>query len=266
MPDNNDDKYLVPGLERGLKVLELFDENHNRLGLNDISKALGINRSSAFRLVWTLEHCGYLLRDEDKNYSLSFKALQLGAKTISNLTIIDLAAPVMRTLRDSTRTAVHLCTLSQTSIVYIYSLQSPGPFLSNIRVGTHWPAHATVIGQLLLGGLSDDEIRQRYHGVDELKSYSPATPKNVDELIKKVHKARESEYLLSWKNFQPNMVASASPLRHPETHEVPYVLSTSYPASGLHKEEFIKRVIPLQIDAARKITERYLLSINGSEQ
>lgn len=255
-PSNEDDKYLVPGLIRGLKLLENFSPEKSEMTLSEISTALDINRSSAFRLVQTLEYCGYLIRTEHKTYKLSVKVLQLGYTAISTMAVPQHATSIMQKLRDETRVAVHLSVLDNIEIVYLNNIQALGAFTSNIRVGTRWPAYATVIGQLLLSALPDEEIRARFNDMQEWEKYSPSTSENIDELIAKIHIARASEYLISWKNFKPDMIAGAVPIRNFRTKEIEYVLSVSCPATSYSSpEEFTENVIPLVLKAAQEISQ-----------
>lgn len=258
MSANENDKYLVPALIRGLKILELFGPTKKELALSEIANALEINRSSAFRLVQTLEHCGYLTRNAQKNYVLNIKALQLGYSALSTIEITEQAVPIMQQLRDQTHTAVHLSVLDQTDIVYVQNIQALGAFTSNIMIGTRWPAHATVIGQFLLSGLNNTEIIERYSSFKEWKIFSESTPKNLDELLIKVDKARRSKSLTSWQQFKNTMVASAAPITHPFNGSIPYVLSVSHPAYSLDKEKYEAEVIPHLIKAAKKISS-YIL-------
>jgi hypothetical protein len=49
------DRYMVPGLIRGLKILQAFSSEKPLMGVSDIAKELGVPRSTAFRLSLTLE-------------------------------------------------------------------------------------------------------------------------------------------------------------------------------------------------------------------
>lgn len=257
MSDENDqDKYLVPGLVRGLRILESFTEERREMTLSEISNILDINRSSAFRLVQTLEHCGYLNRTPHKTYSLNVKVLQLGYTAIESMTIPRHAVAIMQKLRDQTKVAVHLSMLDNIEIVYLTNVQAMGTFTSNIRVGTRWPAYATVIGQILLGSLTDEEIRERYRHLPEWIKYSASTSENIEELIEKVHHARNAPYLISWKNFKPDMIACAVPIHNKINQKTQYVLSVSCPATSYsNQKEFEKKVVPMVIEAANEISD-----------
>lgn len=253
---NDQDKYLVPGLVRGLKILELFTPEEPEMTLSEISTALEINRSSAFRLVQTLEQCGYLNRTQHKTYTLNVKVLQLGYTTISSMAVPRHATAVMQQLRDITKAAVHISILDGIDIVYLNNIQAPGAFTSNIRIGTRWPAYATVIGQMLLGALTDDEIRERFANMPKWIKYSESTAENIEELIEKVHIAREKSYLISWRNFKPDMIACAVPIIGRTSQKTEYVLSISCPATSFtDKNELIEKVIPHLIKAANEISQ-----------
>jgi predicted DNA-binding transcriptional regulator YafY len=43
-------RYSVPGLERGLRMLQLFDRSHRLLTAAEMARSLAIPRSTAFRL------------------------------------------------------------------------------------------------------------------------------------------------------------------------------------------------------------------------
>jgi len=49
----NHDVYFVPGLQRGLHVLEVIAEARQPLGATEIARQIGVTRSSAFRLIYT---------------------------------------------------------------------------------------------------------------------------------------------------------------------------------------------------------------------
>ena len=248
------EKYLVPALIRGLKILELFTPEKNELTLSEISLAIDINRSSAFRLLQTLEYSGYLSRTDKKTYILNIKTLQLGYSTLANFSINEKAVPYMKELRDQTKMAVHLSILDNTDIVYINNIQAIGAFTSNIRIGTRWPAHATVIGQFLLSNLSNEEIINRYEKFNEWSQYSQSTPMNLDQLLEKVEKSRKSEFLISWGQFKNTMTASAVPIKSKKDGSINYVLSVSYPSTYINKENYEKEIIPLLLKTAEDIS------------
>lgn len=103
----NDDRYLVPGLVRGLAILQAFDQQTQEMTITEIAEILDVNRSSAFRLIYTLESCGFLRKASQKTYALDSKVMELGFNSLSKQSLLDLATPLMKELRDQTKLAVH---------------------------------------------------------------------------------------------------------------------------------------------------------------
>ena len=73
-----DDRYIVPALSRGLQALKACSTGRERLTLSEIAGAIGLSRSSAYRLVYTLDHLGFLSYDAgSRTYSLGAEVLRV---------------------------------------------------------------------------------------------------------------------------------------------------------------------------------------------
>ena len=250
-----DERYLVPGLVRGLAILKLFDQHHQEMTISEIAEKIDVNRSSAFRLIHTLEHCGYLRKMSQKTYALNSNVMELGFNSLSKSSLTDLAAPIMRALRDRIKIAVHLSVLEGTDIVFISNVQSNGPFTSTVHIGTRWPAHATVIGQLILSRLSEAEVIKRYENMNEWKAYSERTPRDLKALLARLNNVRKMPFAVSWGHFNTDMAACAAPIYSQSTQEVAAVLSVSCPLSTYTEEEFRGEVAANVVDFAGQISK-----------
>jgi DNA-binding IclR family transcriptional regulator len=58
--DDGSDRYTVPGLERGLRLLCEFSRHEKSLSAPELAKRLDVPRSTVFRLLATLERMGSL--------------------------------------------------------------------------------------------------------------------------------------------------------------------------------------------------------------
>lgn len=253
--NKNDDRYLVPGLVRGLAVLKLFDQHNQEMTISEIAEKLDVNRSSAFRLIYTLEFCGYLRKTSQKTFALNSNVMELGFNSLSKMSLNELASPIMRELRDHIKIAVHLSILEDTNVVFINNVQSIGPFTSNLQIGTRWPAHATVIGQMLLSNLPESEIIKRYSQFSDWEVFSELTPKNLDELIKRLETVRLEKSMISWGHFNNDMAAGAAPIYNQSNHEMVAILSVSCPITT-YSEDYFKSVVMSQlIDHSNRISK-----------
>jgi len=92
-----DERYIVPGLARGLQMLQSFTRDRQEQTVGEMAKRVGVSRSSAFRIVYTLEACGFLRRIEDsRRYQLGSRVLELGYSFLAGKDLIEVATPILR--------------------------------------------------------------------------------------------------------------------------------------------------------------------------
>ena len=81
MANDQEVKYLVPGLERGLQLLLAFGEQHRDLTFAELHRLVDMPKATAYRVVQTLEYMGFLERNARTNtFSLGMNVLRLGRR------------------------------------------------------------------------------------------------------------------------------------------------------------------------------------------
>ncbi|PSJ46373.1 IclR family transcriptional regulator [Zobellella endophytica] len=258
-----DDRYMVPGLVRGLVALQAFSQEKKDLSVSELAEIMGVNRSSAFRIAYTLEHCGFLHKASDsRRYALNSKVLDLGFTYLSGLDLLEPSRPILQRLRDQTTIACHLVIRQGTDIVFVDRVQATGPFTSTVGVGTRWPAHATVTGQQLLADLSDDEIRELYRD-HQWATFTEGTPTGIEALLARIHEIRGQPALVSWGYFNPAMAACAAPIYRLSDNSMIASVSVSCPLGGIPQAEFEGRIRDAVIAAAHELSRT--LSLNNAQ-
>lgn len=154
-----DERYLVPALDRGLRILGLFTAERPQWGPGEIARALDLTRSSVFRLLHTLEVHGYLVRAGARDVRLGPVVLALAHGFSAGHDLVGLARPVLDRLRDATGASAHLGILAGTEVLYLLRAASRRSVVSNLAAGSRLPAATTAMGRLLLAG--QDELVRR---------------------------------------------------------------------------------------------------------
>lgn len=207
------EKYLVPGLERGLRLLCEFNRQDKTLTAPELAKRLNVPRSTVFRLLATLERMGFVERNESgRDFRLGMAVLRLGFEYLASLELTELGRPLLERLRDELSYPCNLVVRDGRSIVYVAKAVTPTAFVSSVNVGTRLPAHATVLGRVLLEELSLAELRSLYPE-EHLEVFSSSTPKTVLELFDMVQQDRERGYVLQEGFFESNISTVAAPVR-----------------------------------------------------
>ncbi|MNJ20723.1 IclR family transcriptional regulator [Pseudomonas alkylphenolica] len=208
---DNQDKYIVPGLERGLLLLCEFSRQNRTLTAPELARRLELPRSTIFRLLTTLETMGFVTRSGNE-YRLGMSVLRLGFEYLASLELTELGQPLLARLCDHLNYPSNLVVRDGRSIVYVAKVSPPSVFSSAVNVGTRLPAHATVLGRILLEDLSLAELRELYPE-EHLEQHSPCTPKTVLELFDLVQSDRQRGYVSGEGFFEPSISTIAAPVR-----------------------------------------------------
>lgn len=207
------DRYNVPALERGLRMLCEFSRENRTLTAPELARRFKLPRSTVFRLLSTLETMGFIERTEGgREYRLGLAVLRLGFEYLASLQINELGLPLLQRLSDELRLPCNLVVRDGRSIVYVAKVAPPSPFASAVNVGTRLPAHATVLGRILLEDLSLPQLRALYPE-EHLESFSTCTPSTVTGLFDMVQADRQRGYVLGEGFFENNISTIAAPVR-----------------------------------------------------
>jgi DNA-binding IclR family transcriptional regulator len=214
------ERYTVPGLERGLRILSEFKRGEPHLSAPELARRLAVPRSTVFRLLVTLEQLGYVERTPDgRSYRLGLAVLRLGFETVSSMSIVELARPLLEGLRDATGYAATLVVRDGRDAVYLHRAAPRSPFASSVAAGTRLPAHATLMGQVLLADVSWPALMALYPE-PQLKAYTAQTPTTVRALYEQVQRTREQGWALGEGFFESHIGAVAAPIRGESGHVV----------------------------------------------
>jgi IclR family pca regulon transcriptional regulator len=249
----SDARYSVHSLELGLRVLECFDRNaRDALNLSEIARHIGISRSSAFRLVHTLERLGYLAReDETKSYRLGARVMLLGHAFLASKDIAELARPELRRLRAATRCSTHLGILDGPDVLYIARYAAHEPVGSLIAVGARLPAHATTMGRMLLAYKPAAYVEEHFAGA--LAKVTEHTPATLAELQAVLDEDRVRGYAISHSNFESGIASIAAPV-FDASDEVVAAINVSIPEAAID-DRFDTSVRDAVCQAARTISQ-----------
>jgi DNA-binding IclR family transcriptional regulator len=231
-----DDRYTVPALQRGLQILSLFKRDKKEFTGAELAHLLELPRASVFRILQTLEQENFVERVADSSrYRLGVGVLRLGFEYISSLEITEHGRPILDALRDATRYSAHLVVRDAMEAIIV--AKSPGftKLFNSIRVGARLPAHATVLGRVLLSNLSSSEIKALYKD-QELKKFTPATPVTLEHLNQLITSIAQLGFGISEGGYEAGISTIAAPVWG-QRGDLVAALSISVPSSSIHVNE-----------------------------
>lgn len=196
-PHKNHDSYFVPGLGRGLRILEALAEARRPLTVTELGRKLGLSRSSTFRLTYTLSQLGFIESLEgSKVFRLGPRVLNIGFAYLASQDLIEVAQGDLEILRNTTNVSSHLAIRDHRETLYLSCVQSRSGFLSNMNVGTRLPTYATPMGWLLLSDLSNRELATLFEG-ETFTALTEQTPRDMQTLSQRVAESVAKGHVIS---------------------------------------------------------------------
>src|SRR6478609_4629781 len=178
----------VQSVDRALTILEVLARD-GEAGVTEISGELGVHKSTAFRLLATLESHRLVEQDGDRGrYRLGVGNLRLAGATTARLDLVTEARPVCRQLAADTGETVNIAVRSETSALYLDQVAGSSALQPHNWVGQHIPLHATSNGKVLLSELGEAELKA---AVRELPRLTDRTVKKRSELKAQLEHIRE---------------------------------------------------------------------------
>ena len=246
-----DPKYTVPGLERGLRMLQLFDRKRRLLTGAEMARALAIPRSAAFRLAHTLDDADSFSAMATTTASAR-RCYELGFESIASLDLSDLGRPAVDRLCEESGFPSQLVIRDGREAVVVLKSSPPTALVSNVVVGTRFPAHATILGRVLLSD-ADDATLAALYPERTLPRLSPRTPRTLADLKRLLLQDRTRGYAISKSFFEQGISAIAAPVKGADGRIVAAV-SVTVQRPTLETEGFRERLARLVVRAAGELS------------
>lgn len=145
----------IGSLQRAIDILELFDEQTTELGITEMSEALGLHKSTAAGLVYTLEDNGYLDQDAaSRKYRLGYMLVERAFTLLDQIDVREAALPQIQELHDWFDESVNLALRDGAHVIYIENLNTTRSLRMCSKVAYRAHVHSTALGKAILSQLS----------------------------------------------------------------------------------------------------------------
>jgi IclR family acetate operon transcriptional repressor len=245
-------RYVVTAVGRALGILENVGGDIRGTGITELSRRLGLGKSTVHRLCATLEHHGYLVRDPGTGrYRLSLRVFHIGSHALDALDLPARAMPALEALGAVTEETVHLAVLDGAEAIFVGKVESPRPLRLYSQVGRRCPAHCTAVGKVLLAYAGAGQ--RALVAARPLKRYTPKTITSTAALERELEEVRRRGYATDEEEFEDGIRCVAAPVRDYRGRVVA-ALSVSVPAGRLPRARAASLVEQV-LDTARRVSE-----------
>ena len=248
------DRYVVPALQRGMQLLGQFSRGERELTGAELSRRLDLPRASVFRLLQTLEQMGFVERVGDgPSYKLGIAVLRLGFEYLASMELTEHGRPIIDDLCGSTGLSAHLVVRDAREVVIVAKSAGRSFMFNSIQVGARVPAHATVLGRVLLGDQSAEALAALYADV-RLEPYTTQTPTTLSALQALIEADARRGYGISQGGFEAGISTIAAPV-YDDHHHIAAAVSVTVPSQRIDTQA-LDGIVAQVCDAALRLSQR----------
>ncbi len=198
-------------IQRAAGVLRLFSVDRPALTLRDVAWSLDVPRSTAHRLLRSLEHAGFLVHDPvTQTYRLGLWLVRLGEVAVDSVDLRAAARAHLRALAAETGESAFLLVVQGGSAVVVDVQESQSPLRLTLPVGTPWPLHAGASNRVLLAFLPPPQREEILR--QPLRRITPRTITDPARLRRELDRVRRRGFAYSVGELTPGVAAVAVPV------------------------------------------------------
>ena len=245
MAPHQRDRYVINSILRASSILRCFLGGKTSYRISELARQLGLDRSTTYRLLLSLEKCGLVEKHEKTGeYSLGMAAFEIGNTYLKQMDFIQASKPIMVELAARVQETVHLAVLSGTEIVYVDKVDSPRALGIMSKIGQRGHLHSTALGKVLLAFLPEPELSRMMREI-KLKSFTANTISSKTKLMDELRKIRKKGYAFDFKEAEQDVECIAAPIRD-HLGNVIAALSISGPQKKINtpkENQFVSEVV-----------------------
>ncbi len=243
--NNSANKPLNHSVAKAFGVLEYFSPSKPEWGVRELAKELGINKSTAYRLMATLEALNVLRKDPvSEKYSLGLKLFELGNRVNIQSAFVSQTHPELMQVATEITETVHLGILKDHQVFMVDKIESPKGLKLSSTIGSSSPAYCSGLGKTLLAHLDDFQLEKTLSSI-ELTTNTPFTITQKDQLKKELIKIKKQGYGIDRQEFEIGLVCVAVPIFN-QLDQVIAALSAAGPFDRFREEAIDDYVSTLQ--------------------
>jgi DNA-binding IclR family transcriptional regulator len=246
-------RHTIPVIDRMMDVLGVIERNAAGLSIREITEALGLPRTSIYRILNTLQQHEMVRRDEGGRYHLGRRLLGLAAQVAAQGGRIDVATigqPLMERLAADLGEGVKLSVLDTDGVLVLAAAQGRREYALTVTPGQRAAIHAGASSKLLLAYLRPDE--QAAWLARPLAAHTPRTIVDPARLRAELSRIVRQGWAQDRGETAPSILAFAAPVRGPDGE---VVAALSIPFLAGTDPERMEKIRRAAIATARAISE-----------
>ena len=246
---------FVESLDRGLRLLQAFGERPSPMTLSEIAGLAGLPRATARRILFTLQHGGYVSSD-GKLFAPTPHVLTLAGAYLRSNQLVAVLQPAVDEIATRAQEISSLAVLDGDEVVFIARGSPTRIFSGGVDIGYRLPAFCTAVGRAMLGRLGDAELKARL-GAMKREALTPQTLIDPKRLLAAIIADRARGYSLVDREAEPHFRSIAVPVKRYDGAIVAAINIGAH-VDRISTDEMVKRFLPLLREHAAGVMPKLL--------
>lgn len=235
-------------VSRALSILEFLADEPRSLAR--VAEHLDVHKSTASRLLQTLEAQGFVRHDSKHMYRLGPRLFSLAFRALDSMDIRAAANPHLRRLSELIGQTVHLASLEGSEVLYVDKFEGSQPIRLYSRIGAQAPLYCTGVAKAILAFRPEGERRALVER-QEFKAHTRRTITSPAALLAELERVRSRGYAIDDREHEEFVHCIAAPIHSPDS-EVTHGLSITSTTMSLTRKQLLE-LVPLLLNTVQDI-------------
>lgn len=238
-----------------VEVIRQLVQSEQDISVSDISRHLGLNRSTASRLLAALRDGGLVEQNPmTQKYRPGMLALQLGMRSRSSFDVLDWVTSQSEQVVREIGHTVCIGVLEGKNLLIVATKRRETPIFLALDVGTSIPAHASSMGKVILATMPNEEVRARLP--IELPELTGATRKSIDDLLADLEFIRSNGYSITHDELANGISSHAVSLQVRDNLVI--AIGVAFLSNEQHSDEY--KIISSLLEFKQRVSEELRLA------
>lgn len=202
--------YMIASVDRALELLLTLEQNPREMGVTELSKLLGVQKSATHNLLQTLLARGFVAQTDNGRYTLGLRLMRLGAACAERLDVRRIAHPYLRELANETNQIALFGLRTGNEILIVDKAEPPSSFFMIPKFDFSSTFHCSAIGKVLLAYSPEDFVQRVVDG--GLAKHTPYTIVEEEPLQQELAKVRDAGFAVACNETVDGVTCLSAPI------------------------------------------------------
>jgi len=233
------------------QILDCFTLESPIQRIGDLCDKTGMNRSTIFRFMNSLNEIGIVEKRADGAFKLGIKLFELGIKVDVSSSLANKAQHYLKALANSVQESAHMVVRDKVEVLYILKEESTNSIRIDSAIGIKRPMYCTGVGKAILAFMDEDymNIYFEYQKLEKRTDHTFTSKKNLNTNLESI---RESFTSIDDEEFADHVYCVATPVFNSNSQPVGAISVSGLKDRMIEKKDFLKEKV---LEAGKLITK-----------